>query len=139
MGRRGPLGSIGEHAKKRRHGRASEQGCPRTGSGGAASLEVGEFAGETWGGQGAEDHRGGRACKRLWGGVQTASPLSRIAEQGVPGEDVDFQPLRAEGRGLGSKNLCQSAHLQRPCWSRGSLLALSLGGRACLRLFCHGV
>ena len=50
MGRRGPPGSLGEHAKKRRRGGASEQGCPRTGSGGAASLEAGEFAGEMWGG-----------------------------------------------------------------------------------------
>lgn len=129
MGWRGPLGSIGEHAKKRRRGGASEQGCPKTGSGGAASLEAGEFAGETWRGQGAEDHWGRNEVEKTrWGGgaVQTASPLSRITEQGVLVEDVDFQPLRAEGCVLGTP----PARVLEPEEPSG----LSLGGRACLSL-----
>ena len=35
-----------------------------------------------------------------------ASLLSRIAEQVASVEDVDFQPLKAEGFILGNKNLC---------------------------------
>lgn len=72
---------------------------------------------------------GGTKWKRLGGGggaVQTASPLSRITEQGVLVEDVDFQPPRAEGCVLGTP----PARVLEPEEPSG----LSLGGRACLSL-----
>ena len=52
----GTEGPAVEHRGARKEaqewGKASEQGCPGTGSGGAVSLEAGEFAEQPWGGGG---------------------------------------------------------------------------------------
>lgn len=61
-----------------------------------------------------------------------ASLLSRIVEQVASVEGVDFQPLKAEGFILGSKNLCvnqliSNAHLV----SRGTFSPLSLCACVC--------
>lgn len=124
MGWRGPLGSIGEHVKKRRRGGASEQGCPKTGSGGAASLEAGEFAGETWRGQGAEDHRGRNEVEKTrWGeGVRSRRRLlcPESQSRGYWWKTSISSPRELKGVYL--------VHLQRACWSRRSLLACLWAG-----------
>ena len=71
----GTEGPAVEHRGARKEaqewGKASEQGCPGTGSGGAVSLEAGEFAEQPWGGgggQGAKDHPDEEPCGRDLGG-----------------------------------------------------------------------
>ena len=70
--------------------------------------------------------------KTRGGGGSRCVSFVQNRRAGLLVEDVDFQPLRAEGRDLVVKTSSAAV-------GAGGAFALPLGRRACLRLSCHGV